>query len=258
MTVNILAVGDVCGSVGVEFLKKKLDRLKKLKNIAFTVVNGENAAVFGLGAAQADAIFEAGADVITLGNHTWDKREMMSYAERNKNILRPANFAPQNPGRGWGIYDAPFGRVRVVSLIGRFGMNYGPENPFIEADRILRQQGVKITLVDMHAEATSEKQAMGFYLDRRVSAVWGTHTHVQTSDACVLPGGTGYITDLGMTGAALSVIGIKPEQSISRFLGNPPQRYESAGGKAKLEGAIFVIDTETGSCAGVEPLRITE
>lgn len=258
MTVNILAVGDVCGSVGVEFLKKRLGILKKQKNIAFTVVNGENAAVFGLGAAQADAIFEAGADVITLGNHTWDKREMVNYAEKNRYILRPANFTPQNPGRGWGVFDSPFGGVCVVSLIGRFGMNIGPENPFIEADRILCRSEARVTLVDMHAEATSEKQALGFYLDGRVSAVWGTHTHVQTSDACVLPKGTGYITDLGMTGPALSVIGIKPEQSISRFLGNPYQRYESAAGKAKLEGAIFAVDTETGRCAGVETLRIME
>jgi metallophosphoesterase (TIGR00282 family) len=258
MTVNILAVGDVNGSAGLDFLSKKLRAVKKLKNIAFTVVNGENASVFGLTPAQADAILEAGADVVTLGNHTWNKREMIDYLDENRYILRPANFAPQNPGRGWGVFDSPFGDVCVVSLIGRYAMDFGSENPFFEADRILKQSGTKITLVDIHAEATSEKAAMGFYLDGRASAVWGTHTHVQTSDATVLPKGTGFISDLGMTGPVLSVIGIKPEQSISKFLGNPPQRYESAGGPAKLEGAVFELDTETGRCLSVEPLRVTE
>ena len=258
MTVNILAIGDVSGTAGLEFLTKKLRTVKKLNSIAFTVVNGENAAVFGLTAAHADALFEAGADVITLGNHTWDKREMVRYVEENRYILRPANFAPQNPGRGWGVFDSPFGEVCVISLIGRCHMDFGPENPFFEADRILKQSKARVTLVDIHAEATSEKQAMGFYLDGRVSAIWGTHTHVQTSDACVLPKGTGFITDLGMTGPVLSVIGIRPEQSISKFLNNPPQRYEAAAGPAKLEGAIFEIDPESGRCLGAEPLRVTE
>ena len=257
MTVRILAVGDVSGSSGLEFLARNLRPLQKQKGISFTVVNGENASVFGLTGSQADAIFSAGADVITLGNHTWDKRDMIGYAEENKRILRPANYAPQNPGRGWGVFDTPFGDVCLISLIGRCHMDFGSDNPFFEADRILKQSKAKITLVDMHAEATSEKQAMGFYLDGRVSAVWGTHTHVQTSDACVLPQGTGYITDLGMTGPVLSVIGVRPEQSISKFLGNPPRRYESAAGSAKLEGAVFEIDPSTGRCVGVEAIRIT-
>ena len=257
MTVRILAVGDVSGNAGLEFLARTLRPLKKQRNISFTVVNGENASVFGLTGSQADAIFSAGADVITLGNHTWDKRDMICYAEENRHILRPANYAPQNPGRGWGVFDTPFGDVCLMNLIGRCHMDFGSDNPFFEADRILKQSKAKITLVDMHAEATSEKQAMGFYLDGRVSAVWGTHTHVQTSDACVLPQGTGYITDLGMTGPVLSVIGVRPEQSISKFLGNPPRRYESAAGPAKLEGAVFEIDPSTGKCVGVESIRIT-
>jgi metallophosphoesterase (TIGR00282 family) len=258
MTVNILAVGDVSGSAGLEFLTKKLRAFRKQQNIGFTVVNGENASIFGLTVDQAEALFDAGADVVTLGNHTWDKREMIGYLDDCRYILRPANYAPQVPGRGWGVFETPFGDIRVINLIGRCHMDFGPDNPFFESDRILKQSEVKITLVDFHAEITSEKQAMGFYLDGRISAVWGTHTHVQTSDARVLPKGTGYITDLGMTGPVLSVIGIKPEQSISKFLGNPPQRYESAGGAAKLEGAVFRIDTETGKCAGVEAIRITE
>lgn len=258
MTVNILAVGDVSGSAGLLFLTKRLRLLKKEKNIAFTVINGENASVFGITPKQADELFDAGADVVTLGNHTWDRRELCDYLDSNKYILRPANFAPQTPGRGWGFYDASFGEVCVMSLIGRCGMDFGAENPFFEADKILKQSKAVVTLVDIHAEATSEKQAMGFYLDGRVSAVWGTHTHVQTADGDVLPKGTGYISDLGMTGPVVSVIGIKPEQSISRFLGNPPQRYESAGGPSKLEGAVFSVDMDSGRCVGVEPIRLRE
>lgn len=258
MTINILAVGDISGNAGLEIISKRLRAVKKLRNIAFTVVNGENASVFGLSRHQADMLFESGADVITLGNHTWGKRDISEYLDECPYILRPANFAPQNPGRGWGVFDSKVGDICVISLIGRCHMDFGPENPFFEADRILKQNEAKITLVDFHAEATSEKQAMAFYLDGRVSAVWGTHTHVQTSDAGVLPKGTGFITDLGMTGACLSVIGVKPEQSISKFLGNPPQRYEAAGGAAKLEGAVFEIDADTGQCLAVEPIRLTD
>jgi metallophosphoesterase (TIGR00282 family) len=196
--------------------------------------------------------------VITLGNHTWDRKEIIPYIEDSRYVLRPANYAPQNPGRGWGVFDTVFGDVCVINLIGRCHMDFGTENPFFEADKILKQTTAKITLVDLHAEATSEKQAMGFYLDGRVSSVWGTHTHVQTSDARVLPGGTGYITDLGMTGPVNSIIGIKPEQSISRFLGNPPQRYEAAAGPSCIEGAVFEIDTDTGRCLSVKPIRISE
>jgi 2',3'-cyclic-nucleotide 2'-phosphodiesterase len=258
MTVNILAIGDVSGSAGLDVLARRLRTVKKTKNIAFTVVNGENVSLFGVSPAQADSLFESGADVVTLGNHTWDRREIISYLEDCSYILRPANYASQVPGRGWGVFDTAFGNVCVINLIGRCNMDFGSENPFLEADKILKEPKTKITLVDFHAEATSEKQAMAYYLDGRVSALWGTHTHVQTADACVFQNGMGYITDLGMTGPVFSVIGIKPEQSISRFLGNPPQRYESAAGPAKIEGAIFEIDTETGRCVSVEPLRITD
>jgi metallophosphoesterase (TIGR00282 family) len=256
MSVNILAVGDVAGTAGLEFLLGEIHSIKKQRNIAFTVVNGENASVFGISRNQAKNLIENGADVVTLGNHTWGRRDIIELLDDSPYILRPSNFAPQNPGRGWGIFHAPFGEVCVINLIGRCHMDFGTENPFIEAEKILTQIDTKVTLVDFHAEATSEKMAMAFHLDGRVSAVWGTHTHVQTSDACVFPNGTGYITDLGMTGPASSVIGIRPEQSVARFLGNPPQRYESASGKSKIEGAVFVLDERTGRCLGVEPLRI--
>jgi len=257
MTINILAIGDVTGQSGIGILTEKLRGIKKWGNIGFTVVNGENTAGIGITPAQAEALFDAGADVITLGNHTWNNQKINRFLDDCNYILRPANFAPQVPGRGWGIYDCSFGSLCVINLIGRVDMPCSSENPFFEVDRIIKQTEVKIILIDFHAEATSEKQAMAFYLDGRVSAIWGTHTHVQTSDCCVFKGGTGYITDLGMTGACESVIGMKPEQPISRFLGNPPDRFEAACGPAKVEGAIFEIDAETGKCVNVEAIRIT-
>lgn len=258
MTVKILAVGDVVGESGLRFLEKRLRRVQTELGAAFTVVNGENAAMIGLFPEQADAILAAGADVITLGNHAFGKGKLYRYLDENPYILRPANFAPQSPGRGWGVFDAAFGKVCVVNLIGRCGMNFGPDNPFIQASQILKSNGEKITLVDFHAEATSEKCAMAYHLDGKVSALWGTHTHVQTSDIRVFPGGTGYITDLGMTGPADSVIGVRPEQSVSMFLGNPPQSYQDAGGSCKLECALFEIDAETGRCAGAQAFRYYE
>jgi len=260
MTVNILAIGDVTGQTGIDILSDKLRGIKKWGNVAFTVVNGENASGLGVTPAHAEAILEAGADVITLGNHTWGVNKICRFLDDCKYILRPANYAPQVPGRGWGVIDTSFGSICVINLIGRVDMPYGSENPFLEADRILRilkETETSIVLVDFHAEATSEKNAMAYYLDGRVSALWGTHTHVQTSDCRVFPGAMGYITDLGMTGPCESVIGMKPDQPISRFLGNPPSRFEPAEGPGKVEGAIFEIDSETGKCVNVEAVRIT-
>lgn len=254
---NILAIGDVAGEAGVRILSEKLRGVQKYYDAAFTVVNGENAAGLGITKNQAHAILDAGADVITLGNHTWNQREIIPFLDDNWSILRPANYAPQTPGRGWGIFETPFGNICVINLIGRNGMDENNDNPFFEADRILKQVSTSIILVDFHAEMTSEKYAMAYYLDGRVSALWGTHTHVQTSDAHVCSGGTGYITDLGMTGAQESIIGMKPAQPVSRFLGNPPGRFESADGPAKIEGAFFELDADTGKCVSVEAFRIT-
>lgn len=256
MKVNILAVGDVCGKSGIEFLHRHLPSIKKLKKIDFTVVNGENANVVGITPAQADSIFAAGADVITLGNHTWTRYELKEYLNDRSNILRPANYALCCPGKGHDVYNTTFGDIAVINLIGRYTLDTNTDNPFYVVDEILSSLDTKLIVVDMHAEATSEKAALGYYLDGRVSAVWGTHTHVQTSDCNVLPNGTGFITDLGMTGPAVSVLGITPQQSIGKFLGEPPRRYEAAPGPAKMECAIFTLDTETGKCINAEALRI--
>ena len=255
---NILAIGDVVNESGLRFLRKKLRGLQKLTGADFTVVNGENAAGTGILPRQAEEMLDAGADVITLGNHAFRRKEILPYLDDNPRILRPLNLAPQVPGRGWTICETPVGPVMAVNLIGRCDMDFGPDNPFHAIDRLLKEGKPPFVLVDFHAEATSEKLAMAFHLDGRVSALWGTHTHVQTSDGGVFPKGTGYITDLGMTGPALSVLGVRPEQSVRMFLGDPYAPFTGADGPAKLECALFTLDDATGLCTEVQALRIEE
>ena len=252
MELRVLAVGDVVGNPGMERIRKSLRWLIRKTGADFTVVNGENASVVGLTPRQAEDILDAGADVITLGNHSFSKREIVPYLEDTDRILRPANYAPQTPGRGWAVYETRFGPIGVIDLIGRCNMDYGPDNPFLLAEKLLKKLDTKLILVELHAEATSEKLAMGYMLDGKVSAVWGTHTHVPTADIRVLPQGTGYITDLGMTGPRNSVLGIRPELSIARFRGDLPERYRWAEGETKLEGALFTIDAATGKCLKAE------
>lgn len=256
MDVKILAVGDVCGEPGLSFLGNHLKAFKQENNISFTVVNGENANVVGITPKQADLILRAGADVITLGNHTWTRTEFRPYLEERTRVIRPANYGPQCPGRGIAVYGTAFGDICVLNLLGRFTLDNNTDNPFPIADGYMQEIKEKIILVDFHAEGTSEKRAMGYLLDGKASAVWGTHTHVQTSDATVLPKGTGYITDLGMTGAVHSVLGIDYEQSIGKFMGDPPRRYEAGKGPCKMEGCIFTIDTESGHCLNAEAVRL--
>ena len=256
MDFKVLAVGDVVGNPGLDRVRRHLRQLKRKTGADFAVVNGENAAVVGLLPYQAEDILDAGADVITMGNHTWGKREIVDYMEDCPQILRPANYAPQVPGRGWQVFDTKAGPVAVIDLIGRCNMDYGPDNPFLMIDKILKEIDTKLIFVEIHAEATSEKLAMGYLLDGRVSAVWGTHTHVPTADEMILPKGTGYVTDLGMTGPAVSVLGVRPEQSISLFRGGPRSRFEPAPGPCKLEAALFTLDTATGLCTGVERVMI--
>lgn len=257
MEVHILAVGDLVGDSGVDFLCRHLPSLRKLYDIHFTVVNGENAAVNGLLPRQAEEMFSAGADVITLGNHTWDKQQIVPYMEDTPYLLRPANFTARAPGRGWGIFDGPRGlRIRVINLIGRTGMDANSDSPFSKVDAILQEEGADVTLVDFHAEASSEKGAMAWYLDGRAEALWGTHTHVPTADCQILPQGLGFVTDLGMTGPARSVIGIQPEQAINRFLGGLPQRFQPAQSPCKLNAVRFAIDTAARRCVQVERVDI--
>ena len=252
MDFKVLAVGDVVGGPGMERIRRSLRYLKKKTQADFVIVNGENAAVVGMTPNQAEDIFDAGADVITMGNHTFGKRELVEYLEENHRVLRPANYAPQAPGFGWGVYETRAGDVAVIDLQGRCSMDYTPDNPFLAVEKILKEVNTKLIFVELHAEATSEKLAMGYMLDGKISALWGTHTHVPTADAQILPKGTGYVTDLGMTGPKHSVLGIAPHLSIAKFRGDLPERYRWAEGETKMEAVLFTIDTQTGLCRKAE------
>ena len=252
MDFKVLCVGDVVGNPGMDRVRRSLRYLKRKTNADFVIVNGENAAVVGMMPQQGEDILDAGAAVITMGNHTYNKREIVPYLEDCPQIIRPANYAPQAPGKGWAIFDSKAGPIAVIDLIGRCNMDYGPDNPFLMIEKILKEIDTKLIFVEIHAEATSEKLAMGYMLDGRVSAVWGTHTHVPTADAQVLPQGTGYVTDMGMTGPEHSVLGIQPKLSIAKFRGDLPERYRWAEGPTKMEAVLFTIDTATGLCKKAE------
>ena len=256
MDFKVLAVGDVVGNPGMDRISRSLRKLKRDTKADFVIVNGENAAVVGMMPYQGEEILDAGADVITMGNHTFGKRELVDYLDDCPQVIRPANYAPQAPGKGYGVFDTKAGPVAVIDLVGRCNMDYGPDNPFLQVEKILKQLDAKIVLVEIHAEATSEKLAMGYMLDGKVSAVWGTHTHVPTADTQVLPKGTGYVTDLGMTGPKHSVLGIRPELSIAKFRGDLTSRYQWADGPTKLEAVLFTIDTATGKCKAVERVDV--
>lgn len=252
MELKVLCVGDVVGEPGVERIARSLRYLKRKTQADFVIVNGENAAVVGMTPQQGERIFDAGADVITMGNHTFGKREICDYLDENARVLRPANYPAQLPGHGWGVFESRAGDVAVIDLIGRCNMDYLPDNPFLLVEKLLPKIEAKIILVEMHAEATSEKLAMGYMLDGRVSAVWGTHTHVPTADVQILPQGSGYVTDLGMTGPKRSVLGVRPEQSIAKFRGDLTSRYRWADGETKLEAVLFTIDAASGKCLKAE------
>lgn len=256
MDFKVLAVGDVVGEPGMERIRRSLRKLKAKTGANFVVVNGENASNLGMTPRQGEELLNAGADCITMGNHTFGKREIVPFMDECPCIVRPANLAPQLPGVGWRLFDTAAGPVAVVDLIGRVGMDYTPDNPFLMVDRILKKLDTRLIFVEFHAEATSEKLAMGYMLDGRISALWGTHTHVATADAQILPRGTGYVTDLGMTGPVTSVIGIQPKLSIDKFRGNLYARYQSADGPTKLNAVLFTLDPATGKCKKAERVDI--
>ena len=254
----VLVIGDVVGDPGMDVLCRRLRQLKKQVGADLTVVNGENATPVGKGItpALAEEIFDAGADVITLGNHTYGNRQICDYLDEQPNILRPLNYPPQQPGQGYVVTECRGKRVCVCNLQGRVGMDYIPSDPFAMAEKLLKTADADLYLVDFHAEATSEKQAMGWHLDGRVSAVWGTHTHVPTADGRVLPGGTGYITDIGMTGGIDSVIGVRWEQSLAMFRGHLGERFKPSDKNCRIQGAVFKIDDQTGKCLSVERVEM--
>ncbi len=255
---KILAIGDIVGKVGVEFLRSKLTKLKKDYKIDFVVANGENSAEGnGIVPASATKILSSGVDVITGGNHVFRRREIFPFLNENKNIVRPINFPiSSTPGVGMRKFEVCGVSVCVINMLGVVYME--PLNsPFDSIDEALNQcRDCKVKILDFHAEATAEKLALGYYLDGRVSAIFGTHTHVQTSDECILPKGTGYITDVGMTGPIESVLGVKKEISIKRMKNHIPIRFENADAPCKMECVIFEINDSTGKTIDVKRLRV--
>ena len=244
---KILAIGDIVGNIGLNKLKEMLPRLIQENNIDFVVVNAENTSGgMGLTTKDFNTLKAMKIDVLTMGNHTWGKRDIFSFIN-DKILLRPANYSRGVPGKGYGIYECKGKKIAVMNLIGRTDMNVLSENPFTIAEDLVNKlsKEVDIIILDFHAEATAEKIAMKYFLDGKINIIFGTHTHVQTADEEITEGGTAYITDLGMTGPKESVIGMDMNASIKRFTTSLPERYKLAEGEAKLNGCIFELNDET-------------
>ena len=257
---NILCLGDVQFQSGVKYVCQNLPKIIRENDIDFTVVNGENTSDYStLDIYAAEELFSCGADVITGGNHTLQRAEVYEYLDnKSDKCIRPVNLPYLAPGKGYTVQKAKNGmRILVINAMGQITMD-PCDSPFLTVDKVLEKEKgyYDIAVCDFHAEATSEKLALGYYLDGRISALWGTHTHVPTADERVYPKGTGYITDLGMTGPIESVLGIEPWQSVEGFLGGLPGRYKSPNGPCKLQGAVFTLDSATGLCTAVERIDI--
>lgn len=255
---KIIAIGDIVSKQGCEYLRQILPSLKKEYSADVVIANGENSAVGnGILPQSAQYIFDSGVDVITLGNHALKRPEIYDYLDKSPFIVRPVNFHSSAPGKGIAIIDKGYIQLAVVNLQGVVYLDNN-ENPFYAIDRVIneiKEMGIKIIVIDFHAEASSEKRAMGFYIDGRVSALLGTHTHVQTGDEQILPNGTGYITDLGMTGPYYSVLGVSPEKAIEKMKTNLPVRFTNEDGPCTLEGCFIEIDNKTGKAVHIERFR---
>jgi 2',3'-cyclic-nucleotide 2'-phosphodiesterase len=258
---NILFIGDIVGSSGRNIIKDRLSKIRDEQKIDVAIANAENAASgLGITSNVAEYLFSSGLDILTLGNHTWSKNEFIHSIEQEDRIIRPANVTDKWPGKGYAQFEFPTGDVLVINLLGRVGMMPYANCPFETADAILenikQRYDTKVILVDFHAEATSEKQALARYLDGRISLLVGTHTHVQTADEKILRKGTGFITDVGMTGPVESVIGMDSSSSIKRFLTKMPVPYLVASGPGMLSGIVANIDTQTGKTKEIKRILI--
>ena len=254
---NILCIGDVVGSIGCRHLQAVLPRIKRELAVDVCIVNGENSADGnGITPASAGYIFDAGADVITGGNHTFRRHEFYSLLEENEFLLRPANLPAGTPGRGMTVVDRGRYQVTVINLQGTVYME-ALTSPFESLDALLKEAGnPKFCIVDFHAEATAEKRCLAAYADGRISALFGTHTHVATADEQVLPEGTGFITDVGMTGPVQSCLGVKTELALEKMLTKLPVRFATAEGECAMDGVLFTLDDKTGKCVDVRRIRV--
>ena len=254
---NILAVGDIVGKVGLQKLKEVLPALKKNEKIDFVIVNAENAADgMGLTEKMYKEVLAAGTDCITMGNHTWGKKDIFGFIDE-KPVIRPANYSRNVPGKGYDIYEVKGKKICVINLIGRTSMTVLSDNPFTEAEDIIEKvkSTVDIIIIDFHAEASAEKIALSYFLDGKVTIIFGTHTHVQTADSEIMEKGTAYITDIGMTGPKKSVIGMDVEASIKRFLTSLPEKYKTADGEGKFNSCLFEIDEKTNKVVNIRTIN---
>jgi hypothetical protein len=257
---KILVIGDVFGKSGRRMVTETLPGYINMFKVDFTIANCENiAGGFGMTHETLAEMFKAGVDVATAGNHTWDKKDALDLVVSEKRLIRPANYPATTPGRGYGVYEKSGIKIGVLNLMGRVFMD-AIECPFGAADRALEEmkKETNIIIVDMHAEATSEKQAMGFHLDGRVSAVFGTHTHVQTADERVMPRGSAFITDVGMTGPMNSIIGVRPEIIMKRFIQKLPERFQESHGPGQFLGALIEVNPTTGLAKSIKRLQSFE
>lgn len=256
---RILMIGDVVGAPGCEFVRRRLPAFKKWKGIDFCIANGENSAVGnGILPASAQHLFDSGVDIITTGNHVFNRREVYAFLDERRDVIRPANYPDDNPGTGFAVADLGRTQIAVLNLSGNAFMQENLENVFRCAERMLQTlRSYRIIVVDLHAESTGEKRALAFFLDGKVSVVAGTHTHVQTADEQILPGGTGYITDLGMTGPKQSVLGVRSEIIIGRMRTGMPARFDvPETDECILNGCIFDVDEKSGKTVALERVAI--
>lgn len=257
---RLLAFGDVVGEKSANYLKRRLPKFRRERNVDLVIANGENVGKRGgIDPVSIELLFSAEVDLVTTGNHVFRQREAYDFLDGAGSLLRPCNFPSSCPGRGYGIYNLSGLRVLVINVMGTLFME--PLSPPFEAvEKILKAEEGKydFAVCDFHGEATSEKKAFGYYFDSRISVIFGTHTHVPTADLCILPGGTGYITDLGMCGPCHSVLGIKKEIAISKFLTHMPNRHEVAEGPVELQGALFTLDPDSGRVLETEPVFLRE
>ena len=257
--ISVLCIGDVIGTVGMKYLHRHLPAIKKLQNVDAVIVNGENSAdTNGITPDSANYLLNCGVDLITTGNHSFQRKESYPiYESPNMPVIRPANYPSKAPGIGSGLIDIGRTRIRVINMMGTVEMNPVLDCPFVTSDTLLKGIEEKVIIMDMHAEATAEKRALAYYLDGRISAMFGTHTHVQTADEQILPNGTGFITDVGMTGPIHSVIGVSVEAAIEKMKTKMPVRLNYADGKCMLNAVLFVIDEKSGRTTAIERINIS-